>query len=64
MVSLSYKDIQFIILALIEYKENKLTPMSWHTDEDLISELGNDYLFVESLISKLKDYINEQIKES
>ena len=61
MVSLSYKDIQFIILAL---KENKLTPMSWHTDEDLISELGNDYLFVESLISKLSGYSNEQIKES
>ena len=61
MVSLSYKDIQFIILAL---KENKLTLMSWHTDEDLISELGNDYLFVESLISKLSGYSNEQIKES
>lgn len=34
--------------------------MSWDTDEDLISELGNDYLFVESLINKLSDYINEQ----
>lgn len=64
MVSLSYKDIQFIILALKEYKENKLTLMRWHTDEDLISELGNDYLFVESLISKLSGYSNEQIKES
>ena len=50
MFNLSYKDIQFIILALIEYKENKLTPMSWHTDEDLIS--------------KLSGYSNEQIKES
>ena len=51
-------------LSLKEYKENKLTPMRWHTDEDLISELGNDYLFVESLISKLSGYSNEQIKES
>ena len=63
-MELSYKDIQSIILALIEYKESKLTPMGGHTDEDLISDMGNDYLFVESLINKLEDYCNEQIKKS
>ena len=41
MFDLSYKDIQFILLALEDYKENKCTAISLNTDEDLISELGN-----------------------
>lgn len=55
-LNLSYKDIQFIIIALNHYQTNLRSSME-SINEDIVSEAGNDYLFVKSLISKLKNEI-------
>lgn len=55
-MNLSYKDIKFILLALELYK-NILSLKSIDVNEDLASDAGNDYMFVESLISKLNNEI-------
>lgn len=43
-LNLSYKDIQFIIIALNHYQTNLRSSME-SINEDIVSEAGNDYLF-------------------